>query len=387
MSALIVDAAPAAAGPAGTAVLRRWGAWGAIAALLVLLGIAAEPKGQGGYLDPNGTGPQGAKALVVLLRQYGATVTLDPGVPGPGQGSALVLDDQLDAARRTQLAAWVSGGGRLVVADPASSLQPGVPTPVSNGFTTEDLNPTGPCPALGLADVEQLSIGASLVLRPPIGRTVISCYSGVLSDGESASFVVAEQVGAGQVIGLGGAGVWTNARLADADNAAFAVDLLAPDSSRGVDILIASPGGSGNQSALSLLNPRLRLAVLQLLVAFGVLAWWRGRRLGRPVVENAPVRIAGSELVVAVSGLLARTNNRDASARQLRARACAVLGERLGLGARATVDQIADAAASRSPVPRDRVVALLTNAPLEDDPALVRLAHSLAQLRQEVTRG
>jgi uncharacterized protein DUF4350 len=367
--------------------VRRWGPWLVIAGLFLTLGIAAEPSGQGGYLDPAGTGAQGAKALVLLLRQYGARVTTDAGVPGPGVGTALVLTDTLDPVRRQQLARWVSAGGRLVVADPGSALQPGVPTQVGNGFTTTDLTPSGSCPVVGIDQVETLSVGTSLLLRSPLGTPVVTCFGGTLSDGEPVAFVVSERMGAGQVIGLGGAGVWTNARLDKADNAAFAVGLLAPATGSGIDILTASPAGNGNRSFLSLLNPRLTTAVLQLLVAFAVFAWWRGRRLGRPVAEDQPVRLAGSELVVAVSDLLARTHNRDAAARQLRAGTGAGLGTVLGLGPHAGVDQVADAAAARSAVPRQRVVDLLSDTTLADDAALVRLTQALAQLRQEVTHG
>ena len=309
------------------------------------------------------------------------------GRPGPACAPRSSSTISSTRARRAGLAPWVRAGGTLVVADPASQLQPGVPTVVGNGFTTGDLSPTGPCPALGLDDVNQLSVGQSLLLRPPTGRQAITCYGGTLTGGETASFLVAVPLGSGSVIGLGGAGVWTNARLSDADNAALALGLLAPAAGARVDVLIASPGGSGTQSALSLLNPRWKTAVLQLLVAFVLLAWWRGRRLGRPVTEDLLVQLPGNELVLAVSGLLARTHSRDAAAAQLRSGSRGALGARLGLGPRASVDQIADAAASRSPVPRDRVVALLTDAPLTDDPALVRLAQALVQLRQEVTHG
>jgi hypothetical protein len=289
--------------------------------------------------------------------------------------------------RRQALAAWVSGGGRLVVADPRSALQPGAATPVGNGLVSTDLNPTGPCPSLGLADVDELSVGASLLLRVPPGQQATTCYDYTLGDGETASFVLATRSGAGTVIGLGGAGVWTNARLDQDDNAALAVDLLAPGTADHVDVLVASPAGSGSTSPLGLLSPRLKPALIELVIAFVLLALWRGRRLGRPVAETDPVQIAGSEIVVAVGDLLGRTRNRDAAARQLRVGARAWLGERVGVGPRATPEQIADAIAARMVVDRDVVLDLLVDAPVADETALVRLAQSLAQLRQEIAHG
>jgi len=367
--------------------VRRWVPWLVIAGLLLLLGIVAAPAGQGGTLDPNGTGPNGAKALVLLLRHYGAVVTLDHGVPGPGVGAAVVLQDQLDDARRSMVAGWVAGGGRLVVADPRSPLQLGAATDASSAFTSRDLIPSGPCPELGLSDVEQLAVGPSLLLRVPPGSTATGCYGYTLDDGEPAYFVLSARHGRGSEVALGGAGVWTNSLLASDDNAALAVDLLAPAAGAHVDVLVASPAGSGQRSALDLLSPRLKSSLLEILIALAVLAWWKGRRLGRPVPERGVVSIAGSELVVAVGDLLARTGSRDAAAAQLRRGTRAWLGERLGIGHRATADQIADVLTMRDGAPRDGVLALLADAPVADEAALVGLAQSLAHLRQEVQRG
>lgn len=394
---MITDTGPAAApaslagvGSPGTPHLgraRRWAVWAVIALLVLLLAIAGASKGPGASLDPNGTGPDGTKGLVLLLREYGATVTVDRGLPGPGVTTALVLRDQLDPARRRALAAWVRAGGRLVVADPSSPLQVGAPTHVGNGLTEADLHPTGPCPALGLDDVERLSVGPSLLLRAAPGQAAITCYPAGAGGGEDAGFVVAANLGAGRVVGVGGAGAWINARLDQEDNAALALDLLAPGAADHVDVLVASPAGSGTKSVLDLLNPRLKSAAIELLVAFAVLAWWRGRRLGRPIPSRDPVTVPGSEIVVAVGDLLARTHNRDAAARQLRDATRRWLGERLGVGPRATPEQVADVAAGRAGWTREAVLALLGDVPLPDEQSLVALARSLAQLREEVARG
>jgi hypothetical protein len=379
----VVTDAPAA--PASRA--RRWTPWLWVAGLILVLGLIADSGSSGGVLDPNGTGPQGAKALVLLLRQYGAQVTLDPGVPGAGVGAAVVLSDQLDPTRRSGIAAWVRAGGHLVVADPTSPLQVGARTSVSNGLTTKNLQPAGGCDLPGLSGVQQLSVGPSLLLRVPPGASATTCFEYQLSDREQASFLVAVNDGSGRVVGLGGAGVWTNQRLDQLDNAALAIGLLAPTDGARVDVLVASRAGSGNRSVYDLLSPRLKWALLELVVAFGVLVWWRGRRFGRPITEAGPVQVAGSEIVLAVGELMARAGNRDAAARQLREGTCARIGSSLGLGTRSSPTAIADALAARFGIPADRTLALLSDAPVPDDAALVLLAQSLANLSQEVTRG
>jgi hypothetical protein len=177
------------------------------------------------------------------------------------------------------------------------------------------------------------------------------------------------------VVGLGGAGLWTNQRLAQDDNAALAVGLLAPVDGRHVDVLVASPAGSGSHSLLDLLSPRLKWALGMLAMAFGALVWWRGRRFGRPIAESGPVQLAGSEIVVAVGDLMARAGNRDAAAHQLRDAARTRLGVELGLGPHAPPDAVA----ARAGVPGE----LLGDAPVRDDAALVRLARSLAALDRD----
>jgi len=362
---------------------RKWGPWVIVVVLLVLLGIAADGAGGGAPLDPNGTGPEGAKALVLLLRHYGATVDLTAALPPPGIGSALVLDDELDGARRDALTAWVKAGGLLVVADPSSPLQLGAPASPDSGLTSSDLHPAGVCALPTLANVTTLDVGASLLLRPPPGAPIQTCFTYHLDDHETASFLLTAPFGAGKVVALGGAGLWTNARLDRADNATLAVDLLG----RGTAILLPSEAGSGSKSELDLLSPRLKSALIQLLVAFVALAWWRGRRLGRPVEEPGVVQVAASEIVVAVGDLMTRTRNRDGAARQLRAGFRRAVGRQLGLGPRATAEDLADLISIRTSLPRERVHDLLADAPVADDNGLVLLAQSLAQLRQEVTGG
>ena len=365
---------------------RSLAPWVALALAFVAIGALAAPGSGGSPLDPAAPGPQGAKALALLLRQYGAGVAATPGVPGPDTTVALVLTDQLDDARRSAVADWVRRGGTLVVADPASSLQPGVPVRSGRGLTSTDLRPGGLCGLTGLESIHRLDAGASFLLRPPPGTRRAGCFR-VDHGPADASFLLAAGFGRGTVVGLGGAGLWTNARLGQEDNAALALALLAAGPASQVAILVPSRPGSGSRSGLQLAGPRVREALVQLLIAFGVLAWWRGRRLGDPVPEHQPVDVDASELVGAVGNLLARTASVDAAATELRAATRRTLAERLGLGIGATPEQIAAALAGRLGLDHDAVRDQLRDGPVADDAGLVRLAAALAQLRQEVIRA
>ena len=349
---------------------------------LAVVGLLSQSPGGGAPLDPNGTSPGGAKALVLLLRQYGAEVQLVDGVPAADVPVAVVLNDETDAPRREALARWVEGGGRLVVADPSSTMQIGAPVRAATGFTSTDQHPQGPCALPGLESVGRLDVGPSDFLRPPASGSGDGCF-----EHDGAFFLVTAEFGHGLVVGLGGAGVWINSRLAHDDNAALAIDLLMPGgATRGarIAVLTRSQVGSGGRSVLSLLGPRVKPALLQLLIAFALLAWWRGRRFGRPVAESLPVKLAGSEIVVAVGDLLQRAGNRDAAARQLRDGLRRWLAERLGLDPHTPGDQVAAAVSARTGADRGRVADLLTDSPVGDADDLVRLAQSLARLRTEV---
>jgi hypothetical protein len=374
----------AAARPDGTDrnARTRWRSlrlWVVLAALVVLAGlIVGAPAQAGTPLDPRSTSPNGTKALVLLLQQFHVTVNLTNALPGPITDVALVLSDRLTDDRRTALARWVSAGGTLVVADPDSELQPAAVVAESSVHQPVP----GPCPALGRA--KAIDTGGSLMLRSVPGAT--ACFPA--KPGADAYFLVDRPIDTGHVIGLAGAGLFTNDLLAHDDNSVLAVDVLAAGGSNPtVDLLLPSPVGAGNQSLASLIGAPVKLALVQLLVAFVILALWRARRLGQPVIESQPVQVAGSELVVAVGNLMARSQARDAAASVLRGGLRRWLTSRFGLPPGATINELADAGSLRSGLDREGLNQALTDRPLVSDADLIALAQSLEHIRQEVAHG
>jgi hypothetical protein len=353
--------------------------WVGLAALVVLAGlIVGAPAKAGTPLDPHSTSPNGTKALVLLLEQFHVTVDLTTALPGPTTDVALVLSDRLTDDRRTALARWVGAGGTLVVADPDSDLQPA--EVVDESAVHQPV--AGPCPALGRA--QAINTGGSLMLRSVPGASV--CFPS--KQGTDAYFLVDRPIDTGHVIGLGGAGLFTNNLLAHDDNSVFAVDLLTGGGANPtVDLLLPSPVGGGNQSLGSLIGAPIKLALVQLLVAFVLLVLWRARRLGKPVIESQPVQLAGSELVVAVGNLMARSQARDAAASVLRGGLRRWLANRFGLPPGATINQLADAGSARAGLDREGLDQALTDRPLVSDADLIALAQSLEHIRQEVAHG
>ncbi len=269
------------------------------------------------------------------------------------------------------------GGGTLVVADPESGV-----THVERVGTTAiglfDAEVERRCDAPALRGAGRVAAPAGVVFAVPAGGQ--GCYPR-----GKGSWLVVQPLGSGTVVRLGGAGALVNGQLGKADNAVLAVSLLAPAEGTRVTVLRPPPPGGGSKGLGDLVAPRVRLAMWQLVVAFAVLVLWRARRLGRPVAEAQPVQIPGSELVVAVGNLLQRARGRGQAAGLLTDDLRRTLAERLGLPATSSPDQVAEAAATRTGIPRERVRAALLAATPRDEAELVALAHAVDAVRREVT--
>ena len=378
-------------GPTGTARfgprLRRWAplAITGIAILLVAVASGAGPR-EGTPLDPTSSRPSGTKGLVDTLTELGAEVSIraePPGAPGSADGrerptTALVLVDRLDEAGRDGLKDWVRRGGTLVVADVSSPLNPFRPS-ASAGIGLIDPEPKlrRMCPVEALSGVDTVEVPGVTLLEVPAGAT--GCFRAGVD-----AWMVTFGEGRGNVVVLGGAGAFVNARLDEADNAVLAAALLAPTPQERIVILATRVAGEGDKGLLDLIAPRVRLALVQLGVAFLVVVLWRGRRLGRPVTEAQPVELAGSDLVVAVGALMQRTRGRPQAASILRDAVRAEVAERLGLPRDMAVEQIAEAVSVRTGLEAAGVANLLAGEAPVDEDALVALAQSIDALRAEM---
>ena len=366
--------------PAARGGRRAWPWLVVTVAILLAALVGGRPSPQGPALGPDSTGAQGAKALRLLLEGSGAQVEVSSGAPS-GPTVALVLADVLGPAERLQLADWVRSGGTLVLADPRSPLA-GVATargPVGEPLLADGtLSPRCPLDALG--SVSAISPGGGALLKPPSGTT--ACFP--MGDG---AFMLVRDLGAGTVVVLGGPGLWTNARLGHADNSVLAAALMAPRPGGRVTWMVAPRAGGGRLSLLGLISPRVKEGFWQLVVAFVLFGLWRARRLGRPVVENQPVELAGSELVVAVANLLQQGRRVGTAAGILRADLARVLADRLGVGSGTDVESLADLVSERAGVDRDQVLATLAGPGPLDEAGLLALAQAAEAIKREVAHA
>ena len=360
---------------------RGWLPYVLVVVSALLIGyVGGAPDRGGAPLDPTSAAPDGTKALVDTLRALGVEVTVGPAAPNASTTTALLLSDRLVDAQIRPVDDWVRAGGTLVVADPSSHFSITRPTGRTLvGFIEPELERR--CDEPALRDVDRVLVPNGQLLRVPKGA--FGCFT----QGSTSAFLVSAPVGRGRVVQLGGAGGFINSRLGKVDNGLLAATLLAPRRDSRVAVLQPAVAGDGAKSLTDLVSPRVKLALLQLAIAFGIVVLWRARRLGRPVLEVQPVHIAGSELVAAVGNLLQRAKGRPRAAALLRDDLRRTLADRLGLPPDTPPDRVADAAAARTGVAADRVRAALEEPPPATEEDLVVLAQTVEAIRREVTHA
>jgi hypothetical protein len=369
---------------------RRALPWVAVAlGLALVVAVAGRGPEEGNPLDPASPGPLGTKGLVEVLRGLGGRVSVSADRPGAGTETALLLSDDLTPERRRGVLDWVGRGGTLVVADPGSGVTEVEPVG-STRVGLLDAEIERRCEVAALGDVGRVAAPGGVVFKVPEGP---AGPGGTGGGGARACFprndgawLLVQPLGEGTVVRLGGASVLVNQELGEADNAILLASLLVPVEGTTVQVLQPPLPGGGTAGLGDLIAPRVRLALWQLVVAFVLLALWRARRLGRPVAEPQPVQLPGAELVAAVGNLLQRAKGRGQAAGLLTDDLRRSLAERLGLPPSAPADQVADAVAARTAVPRERVLRTLTQTTPGDEAELVALSQAIDTVRREVTR-
>lgn len=382
--------------------LSRWlvpAGLGLLVAAVLLVSVGGDPD----PFAPGSSAPDGYRGVRLLLEDAGAevrTATVGEVADGlaartAGDGAGIVaapgawlapgdLED-LRSAAAAGATVVLAGLDQLVLEDPRVLAR-----------TPAQAVPRGECdiaPLEGLDAVDDISgLGIEVGRGGPggDGEPVQRCFAG-----RGLAVVTRERVGAGEVIELSSPYVWANARLQPdkesggraLDNGPMAVALLGDlDTVTFLDVRPPGAGGTpGTQSPLALLPLPVELALAQAVGAFVLYAWWRSRRLGRPVAEPVPVQVAGSELVEAVGGLLRRRGSPAGAAVVLRAEARRRLSPRVGVAPGADAAVLVDAVAARCGRDRRDVRRLLLDGPVDSTDALVALGRELDRLHAEVT--
>jgi Domain of unknown function (DUF4350) len=349
----------------------------AILVVAVTVGVA-QSRGAQGRLDPQSPDPDGGRALAVLLGDRGVRVdrVTDPAALASGLGprdAVLVpipglLDD------RTARALGAAGDGTIILVTPPRDRLAAVTGEIAPAaFEASDLREPG------CDDAAAVAAGAVF-----IGGTTYESSSGTrcYADGDDAPMVVGSTRGGARLVVLGSAAMLTNTRLDEDGNAALGINLLGGDGSADrLRWLVPAPGSAGDEPTRSILPDWVLPALLQLLLVGVLIALWRGRRLGPPVVEPLPVVVRSAEAVEGRSRLYRRAQARDRAADALRSGALARIVPRLGIepadGGQPSTAAVVSTVAARSGQAETFVHATLFGPPPADDAGLVALADSL----------
>jgi Domain of unknown function (DUF4350) len=381
--------------PANTAVgptlAQRWrSARWVLLALVVIIGVAmlstylTAPR-PGGPMDPESTSPEGARALVTILREHGVDVIAAgdiAAVENAARPDTLILVAQTfylfddDLLRR--LAALP--GDRLLVAPVSRTREELAPEIRLGGATTfGDSEPD--CDLREATRAGDVRFGLGDTYEAAGNVPVTRCYGGAL---------VRYTHNGREVTVVSAADFMTNSRLLKQGNAALAMNLAgshprliwyAPQHSEGGD---ESGGGSG---IIDLFPDQVGWIVLQLCVVVALLAVWKGRRIGPLVAEPLPVVVRASETVEGRGRLYRSRRARDRAAEALRTAALQRMMPRIGLGHDTEPPAVVTAVAERCESSPQALAHILFGPPPASDPDLVTLAHELDNIERQVAQS
>ncbi|HEY8546521.1 MAG TPA: DUF4350 domain-containing protein [Acidimicrobiales bacterium] len=359
-----------------------------VVGLVGVLLVGRGDPGSGRPLDPRSHSDAGTSAVVALVDELGVDVDVDVREVGADVDAALLLWDQLDAAERDDLEDWVAAGGTLVVTDPSSPFAP------PGGGLADALEDdpdalTGEEPVevdVGECDIEPLEdLDTLAVWGGPIRYRVSPDDRSCFGNGDRA-FVVQTPFGDGNVVAFGGSGTVVNHTLADADNAPAIAALLAPTEGGRVAVIDIDlpPLRRGDDTLTDVMPTSAKRVLVQLGLALLVFVAWRARRLGQPVPEPQPVKVAASELVAAMGGMLERSGSPQHAADVLRAELRRELVTRLGLPPNVPPTTLVEVVAPRTTLDEARLAAALGPGPVSTDRDLLTVVTLIDIVRKEV---
>lgn len=353
-----------------------------VIAAVALIGAYLTAPRPGGRMDPGSTGPDGAHALVELLRGQGVDVveanTVEH-VERLARPDSLLLITQTFYLPDDDLLSRLGAapGDRLVIEPTARTrdvLTPGIRLSSDTPFgepncVLREANRAGNV-QFGPTDTYQADNSDLEVTR---------CYDGAVmryrDDGRTITVV-------------GTADFMTNSTLLREGNAALAMN-LAGSNARVVWYAPQRLEGQSSSSAtvFDLIPPQVNWIVWQLCLVVALLAIWQGRRLGPLVAEKLPVVVRASETVEGRGRLYRSRRARDSAAQALRTATIQRLLPRLGLGVSAAAPAVVSTVAARIGAAAEYVHITLFGPPPATDADLVHLAGALDDIERQVAHS
>lgn len=363
---------------------RRRRSWRWVLATLLVLAVIAgvdaylsAPR-PGTRMDAASTDPDGAHALVALLRDGGVDVVVADhiaDVESAARPDALILVAQSQYLADSVLDRLARIRSDLLLVEPTTearkALLPGVRISGTNGF---DSDPN--CTLREAVRAGSVRFGRATTFESEDGRAMTRCYDGAL---------IRFRDGGRAITAVGSTDFMTNGSLLQAGNAALAMNLAG-----GRPRLIwyaphfVEGESSSKATVLDLIPANVYWVVGQLAVVVLLVAVWRGRRPGPLVAEELPVVVRASETVEGRGRLYRSRRARDRAAAALRTAALQRLTPKLGLAGGATPEAVVSTAAQRTGSDPGWVSYHLFGPPPTTDHDLLQLARALDDIERQV---
>lgn len=330
-------------------------------AIVLMLGVLIA-------LVPRAESVESTLALRRFLAASGRQVS-EGGPPPEGGGTYVILHDLRTPDEARSLLAWAASGGRLVVADPRSTL-----VTISGASVGDPVGLVG-ARTLEPACLAEEAVGVrSIVVRASDrslrgGDRFVSCFDG---------HVLVRSHDRGTLVLLGGFTALTNEHLRTADNALLALHLAGSEGPVVFGPPVPADAAAPETGVWGALPERAKVAILAIAVAALAFAALRSRRLGRPPAEEPIVPIPASELVRATSRLYRRARSLGHAAGMMREATRARVGRRLGVPAES--EALPTVTAHVTGLPPERVEQGLSGPDPSTDEELIRLGSLLSEI-------
>ena len=374
----------------GATMGQRWRAlrWVLLAAIVVVAVAAASayltsPR-PGGRMEATSTSPDGARALVTLLRDHGVTVIEADDVAAVEReaqpGSLLVVAQTFNLFGDELLSRLANLPGDRLLVEPVSATRERLAPRLRRGESTSYAGIAPNCDLPEATKAGTVQFGSADAYEASGSTPVTRCYDGALArytdDGRT-------------ITAVGSAHFMMNEGLLEEGNAALAMNLAgthprvvwyAPQHSEGAD-------SAGGASVSDLVPTQVTWLVWQLVLVVVLLALWKGRRVGPLVAERLPVVVRASETVEGRGRLYRSRRARDRAADALRTSTLQRVLPRLGLGPNAEPSTVAQAVATRSGINPLAVTQTLYGQVPATDTDLVALARALDDMERLVAQS
>jgi hypothetical protein len=337
------------------------------AILLVTILLTGRPPG-------DEAGAEGTLALRRFLRAMDLKVT---DAPEPSaHGTFLLLNDFRDQWQADRILSWVERGGVLVLADPVSKIAERLSIDSSVGaprdYASVVTRPPG-CVTSETAGVTRIAARGADFRLNSTRPDAVSCFGS-----DAGSYLIETAHGDGKAIVVGGDSLFTNQLFRRERNALFAYQLLSTKQ----PVVLGAPFASESKlprGTWSMVPTPAKLVVAQLILALIAFAFVRGRRLGRPIREEAISPIAAGELVGASADLMRQARAASYAIGLVRQGALTRIARKLGISRQADVQTVAKLS-GRTPSDVMRITDALTKHPRQlDDEQFLDLVRRLEE--------